>query len=155
MNGPIITTNGTNSASKLSAIISGILNVVFAIFIISFFSKKMDAVPTSIRADVLSKMTGWIIILTVLWCAMVVYTVYQLSICRSYVDVFEDRVVGRGICNVYQVLDFSIPRNQITNVTYMKHFVFISHAGSRYKIITDAKTAKIIFDYFNGGVTIE
>lgn len=136
MNAPLITTRDTNKASKLSAVISGILDVIFAIMFISFF-KDQD----------LEEVAGLIVLCVAVLGGLVIYTAYQFSICRSYVDVYEDRLEGKGIQNGYQLTDFTLSYDKITNVSCSGINVLIHTSGGNYKILTNAETSKKVYEY--------
>lgn len=149
MEKPILTTRETNKASKLSAIISGIIDVVFVIFVWNFFKSKMDALPAYMHDDFMKEMFGTIAVLAVMACLALIYTAYQFMICRSYVDVYEDRLVGRGIQNGYQLLDFDLSYDKITNITCSGIHLFIHTPGGKYKIVTNVQTAGEVFQFFH------
>lgn len=146
---PVISTNGTNKVSKLSAILSGIIDVVFIIFMWNFIKSQMDSLPQSMRDDFLQESVGLIVLLIVVAGAMAIYTVYQFAICKTYVDVYEDGMKGIGIQNGYQILAFNLNYAKITNVTYAGVHIIIHTSGGKYKIVSDAITAKKVFDYYN------
>lgn len=145
----LLTTRDTNKVSKISAIISGILDIVFVILAFAFFNNQQNSLPTSLRDDFVKESAGLIILVAVAFGAMIIYTAYQFVICRSYVDVYSDRVEGKGIQNVYQVIDFSLSYDKITNITCAGIYVHIHTAGGQYKILTNAETAKKVYEYYN------
>lgn len=149
MNNPILTTRQTNKTFKLSAVISGIADVVFVVLIWTFFKSRMDALPQYMHDDFLKEAAGAIVLLTILIGAAVIYTAYQFLICRSYVDVYEDRMRGMGIQDRFHLLDFDLSRDKITNVTSSGIYVFIHTPGGKYKIVTNAVTAQEVVRCFH------
>lgn len=149
MEQPIITTNGTNQASKLSAKLSALLPIIFAIAIFSFFRGQLEPYPKYVQEKILEDCAGLIIISAISFLALSMFVIYQFLITTSYVNVYADRMEGKGIQNVIQVVDFKLSYSQITSVTSMGNSVYINTPGGKYRILTDAKTAAEIFAYYN------
>lgn len=138
----LLTTKGTNTSSIVSACICALADIVFIIWLCVFFSDLSDYQ--------LKKMTGVLLVAILGATVMVLFTVRQFALCRSYVDVYEDRLEGRAIQNGFQIIEFRLRYDQITNITYMGVSVYIHISGGKYRIITNARTAKEIFELYSG-----
>ncbi len=147
MNTPILTTRDTNKISKVFAIISGILDIVLAAFVFSFFKKRIDSVPYYMQDAYTEEISGFIGFAAIAFIAAIFYSVYQFVICRSYVDVYENRLEGKGIQNVYQIVDFNLSYDNITSVTCRGPYLNIQTPGSKYKILTNVKTAQKVYSH--------
>ena len=66
----------------------------------------------------------------------------------TYVDVYEDKFVGKGIQNL-NLLDFNIKIEQISNISVQGFWIHIHTNSGVYKIMTDKKTATEVFNYYN------
>lgn len=147
MNTPILTTRDTNKISKVFAIISGILDILFAVFILNFFKKRIDAVPGYMRDDYTEAISGLIALVAIALAASLFYAAYQFVICRSYVDVYENRLEGKGIQNVYQIVDFNLSYDNITSVTCRGLYIHIQTPGGKFKILSNAETAQKVYSH--------
>lgn len=148
MNKPILTTEGTNKMMKISAIISATAAVAVAFFIFNFFQDQLGDLPSYAQELYLEKAAGLIILEVVLCGLLLIYAAYQWATCRSYVNVYEDRLEGKGIQNIYQIVDFSLSYDKIVNVTCMNMYVYIHTAAGKYKIVTNINTAKAVYNYY-------
>lgn len=153
MNKPVISTRGTNNFAKLAALIGFIFFALIFAIIFVIIIKRVDSYPSIFRDQILKRAAvptiAWVVI------SMLVLLFYALmyASCRAYVDVFEDRMEGKGIQNLYTVVDFKLDRTQIINVTYVRNQLYINAVAGKYKIITNSETAKRVFDYCNMGWT--
>lgn len=138
----LLTTKGTNTQSIVGACISALVDVVFIIWLCVFFSDLSDYQ--------LKKMTGVLIFEILIILAMSLFTVRQFGICQSYVDVYEDRMEGKAIQNGFQIREFRLRYDQISNITYRGLSVYIDTPGGKYRILTNARTAKEIFELYSG-----
>ena len=66
----------------------------------------------------------------------------------SYIDIYEDRVEGKGIQN-FNVLQFSVRYSEINNITTEGIFIHIHTTSGTYKIISNKETATEVFTYYN------
>ena len=151
MKQPLITTRDTNKTSRTGAIIGGVLDVLFAIFMICFIKGKADKVPSYLQDEFWEASAGLIIFCVIVLGCMVIYTVYQFSICNSYVDVYDDHMEGKGIQNIYQIVDFNLGYDKIVSVTCSGIYLSIQTSGGKFKILTNVETAKKVYDHYNGG----
>lgn len=151
MNKPLITTAGTNKMMKVSAFVYAIAAVLFAIFIYNFFSNQIASYPKYAQEIYLQEAAGLIIFEVIICGFMLIYAAYLWATCRSYVNVYEDRLEGKGIQNVYQIVDFSLSYDKITNVTCTSMYIYIHTPGGKYKIVSNVQTAKEVFNYYNTG----
>lgn len=137
----LLTTKGTNTQSIVMACVGAIIDVIFIIWMCSFFS--------DLPSYQLKKMTGLMIFEILVVLAMVLWTVRCFGVCQSYVDVYEDRMEGKAVQNLVQIREFRLRYDQITNITYRGLNVYIHTPGGKYMIITNAATAKEIFELYS------
>ena len=68
---------------------------------------------------------------------------------RTYVEVFEDHIEGVGFREGIRLMDFNLSIERITNVTYKGSDLYFHSSGEKYRVRTNARTAKEIFAHFN------
>lgn len=136
----IISTKGTANARKNVGIGCAIAMVLLGIVVVAFYCY-------------LSEHTRDKSILVILFCGLfalcdgIITAALHYINGTTYVDVYRDRIVGKGIRNL-NPQDFNMKNEQIGNVTVQGFWVHIHTNAGTYKVMTDKKTASEIFDYF-------
>ena len=64
----------------------------------------------------------------------------------TYVDVYDDRFVGKGIQDM-SVLGFNIKLEEINNVAIEGYWLHIQTSSGVYKVMTNNSTAEMVFNY--------
>ena len=68
----------------------------------------------------------------------------------TYVDVYKDRLVGKGIQN-FSSLDFNIKITELNNISVEKGFwLHINTTSGKYKVMTNKDTAAKVYNYYIG-----
>lgn len=139
MNQPILTTKGTNKAYLITNLLPNFFIIALGFFLIDkgeeMWWKAADYNYAALIAFAIALISTFI-------------DVYH-STC--FAEVYSDKIVGKGIQN-FQVVDFNFTYEQITNITYTGPKLYIEIVGSKYKIITNEKTSKEIFDYYTQNI---
>lgn len=142
MNRIVMTTKKTNLAFLVSSLISSLLFVGVGIYLMNLSDQTWGQNAATLQ-------TGAVTI----WIVTLVYTLVEISFATSYADVYEDRIVGKGIQQFF-VREFNLDYGQITDVSCTGGRLFISTPGGKYKIITNVAKAKEVFDYYNQAIKI-
>lgn len=140
MNRIVMTTKKTNLAFLVSSLISSLLFVGVGIYLMNLSDQTWGQNAATLQ-------TGAVTI----WIVTLVYTLVEISFATSYADVYEDRIVGKGIQQFF-VREFNLDYGQITDVSCTGGRLFISTPGGKYKIITNVAKAKEVFDYYNQAI---
>lgn len=141
MNGVILTTKGTTKSYRSRGIIGGVIMGVAGLFVLIIFFVFSSRVHDNRLVFFL------IIALFMLFDAFVTIAV-KCAYARSYVDIYGDRLVGKGIRGL-NVVDFNIQRSQVSNITAEGSTININTVSGAYKIITNKDTAQKVFYYYN------
>lgn len=140
MNNVIMTTKNTNTARRNTGIVSSVLTVLIGIFAIAFYCYASEYTYSDSIIFLLLLglfLIGDGIIMTAIHCING----------STYVDVYKDRFVGKGMQNLNS-LNFNVKIEEISNISVQGFWIHIHANGGIYKVMTDKKTATEIFNYY-------
>lgn len=141
MNNVIISTKNTNTKYKNTGIACAVLMCVLGFLVLCgyFFLSSHSSDDTLIVVLLLG--------IFLIGDGIITATLRYIN-ASSYVDIYQDRVIGKGIQN-FSPLDFNLKFEQIDNVSVEGIWVYIHTNSGNYKVMTDKKTATEIFNYYN------
>ena len=141
MNNVIISTKNTNTKYKNTGIVCAALTGAIGFLILCgyFFLSSHSSDDTLIVVLLLG--------LFLIGDGIITATLRYIN-ASSYVDIYKDRVIGKGIQN-FSPLDFNLKFEQIGNISVEGIWVHIHTNSGGYKVMTDKKTATEIFNYYN------
>ena len=139
----VMSTKKTAAAYKNIMIVLSIISMILGILSIAFYSVAIER--TSNKGVII------LLILAVFFIVEGIITFVKNYISGlTYVDVYKDRFIGRGIQNL-SVLNFNIKNEEINNISIAKGFwLHIQTNSGTYKVMTNDKTAAKIFNYYIG-----
>ncbi|MDD7653018.1 MAG: hypothetical protein SOY32_05320 [Candidatus Faecousia sp.] len=140
MNRIVMTTKKTNIAFLASSLISSLLFFGLGIYLMNLSDRAWGQNATTLKTAAVT-----------LWIVALVHILVDISFATSYADVYEDRIVGKGIQQLF-VREFNLDYGQITDISCTGGRLYISTPGGKYKIITNAAKAKEVFDYYNHAI---
>ena len=140
MDNVIISTKNTNTKYKNMGIICAVLICLVGILIICgcFF---LDS-PSSVGSLPVLLLPGLFLL-----CGGIITAVLSRINASSYVDIYSDRLVGRGIRN-FSPLDFNLKSAQVTGISVGGIRIHIHTAAGTYKVMTNKETAAKIAEYY-------
>lgn len=147
MDKPILTTKGTSKKTKTWRILSMTLSPVFMLLILFIWLNSYPDYARDMIMDEYGYTIGIIIAIVIAFDLL--WGLVQVAQCESYVDVYEDRMEGKGILKVIQMWPFKLDHSKIVGVACSANFLYINTQNGKYTILTDAQTAKEITEYFN------
>ena len=140
MNNTIITTKGTATARKKAGITLSILMILVGILVFAFY----------IYASEHTRDDSVILILFMALFLMgdgIVMTAIHYLNGSTYVEILEDRFVGKGLQN-FNLQDFNIKLEQISNVTVEGIWIHIHTNIGNYKVMSNKDVASKVFNYY-------
>lgn len=140
MNDVIISTKNTNTKYKNTGIVCAVLMCVLGFLILCgyFFLRSHSSDDTLIAVLLLG--------LFFIGDGIITATLRYIN-ASSYVDIYSDRLVGKGIQN-FSPLDFNLKFEQIGNISVEGIWIHIHTNSGTYKVMTDKNTATEIFNYY-------
>lgn len=140
MDNVIISTKNTNTKYKNTGIASAVLICLVGILIVCgcFF---LDSHSSG------GSLTVLLLLGLFLFCDGIITAVLRFINASSYVDIYSDRLVGRGIRN-FSPLDFNLKSVQVTGISVVGIRIHIHTAAGTYKIMTNKETAAKIAEYY-------
>lgn len=141
MNNIVYTTKKTNVAYLIAGIVESLVYAGIGIYCLQLkedmlSSWQFDYANTLGIASVFSFISAFINLL------------YKLMSSSTFADIYCDKIVGKGLRQLIAT-DFDLSFQQITDISYTGRFLNINTAAGKYKIVTNAKRAKEIFDHYN------
>lgn len=149
MNKAIISTKGTTKALAISALVTFGMGLAFFIGALFFVVSKINSYPSYILDRVGGKLFGIVAVFGVLLIVDMLIAAAPLLRSKTYVDVFEDHLEGMGMQQGLKLINFKLSNDKIVNVTCNGVDIYIHTNGEKYRVTTDVKTAKEIFDHYN------
>ncbi len=141
MNDVIISTKNTNTKYKNTGIVCAvIIGVIGFLILCGYFFLSSHSSDDTLIVVLLGG-------LFFIGDGIITATLRYIN-ASSYVDIYKDRVIGKGIQN-FSALDFNLKFEQIGNISVEGIWVHIHTNSGNYKIMTDKKTATEIFNYYN------
>lgn len=140
MDNVIISTKNTNTKYKNTGIARAVLIYLVGILIVCgcFF---LDSHSSG------GSLTVPLLLGLFLFCDGIITAVLRFINASSYVDIYSDRLVGRGIRN-FSPLDFNLKSVQVTGISVVGIRIHIHTAAGTYKIMTNKETAAKIAEYY-------
>ena len=136
----IMSTKNTNTARKNAGIVTSVLTAISGIFVIAFYVYANER--TYSDSVVFLLLLG----LFLIGDGIVMAAINCIN-GSTYVDVYKDRIVGKGIQNM-NVQNFNIRIEQVNNITVEGFWIHIHTNIGSYKVMTDKNTATDIFNYY-------
>ena len=149
MDKAIISSKGSTKALAVSALVSLGVGLVIFIGILGFVVNKINSYPSYMLGWVSGKLYGIVLMLGVLLVVDILLAAVPLLRSKTYVEVFEDHMEGMGMQQWLKLMNFKLSNDKITNVTCNGLDIYIYTNGGKYRVTTDVKTAKAVFDYYN------
>lgn len=140
MSNIVMSTKRTNTARKNAGIVSAALTTLIGIFVIAFYCYASE--HTYSDSVVFLLLVG----LFLLGDGIVMITMNCIN-GSTYVDIYEDRIVGKGIQNL-NPQNFNVKMEQVSNISVQGFWLHIHTNSGIYKVMTDKKTATAIFNYY-------
>lgn len=136
----IISTKNTNTKYKNTGITRAVLICLVGILIVCgcFF---LDSHSSG------GSLTMLLLLGLFLFCDGIITAVLRFINASSYVDIYSDRLVGRGIRN-FSPLDFNLKSVQVTGISVVGIRIHIHTAAGTYKIMTNKEIAAKIAEYY-------
>ena len=144
----ILTTKGTNWMQLIFYLLSCIIIISMPIAYHLELNDSLSHYSDYARELFWEEKGGNVLLVYAIFFIPDIFIILELLNCRAYVNVYEDRMEGRGIQGFYHIMDFNLKYDKIVNVSREKACLFIHTSNGKYKIYTDFKTGKQIFDYF-------
>ena len=140
MDNVIISTKNTNTKYKNTGIARAVLICLVGILILCgcFF---LDSHSSG------GSLTVLLLLGLFLFCDGIITAILRFINASSYVDIYSDRLVGRGIRN-FSPLDFNLKSVQVTGISVVGIRIHIHTAAGTYKIMTNKETAAKIAEYY-------
>lgn len=149
MDKAIISTKGTTKALVMSGLVSLGTGLVIFIGILCFVVNKINSYPSYVMNRVSGKLFGVVAILGVLLIVDMLIAAVPILKSKTYVEVFENHMEGMGMQQGLKLMNFKLSNEKITNVTCNGMDIYIHTNGGKYRVTSDVKTAKEVFDYYN------
>lgn len=137
MNRIVMTTKKTNIVFLVISLLTSLAFVFLGVFLMDLSDQTWGQNAATLKTTAI-----------IAWVMSLIYLLVDISFATSYADVYEDRIVGKGIQQLV-VRDFNLDYGQITDISCTGRNLYISTPGGKYKIITNAPKAKEVFDYYN------
>lgn len=142
MNGEIISTRNTNTKYKNTGIICAILMSVLGLAIIGGYCYLSEHSSDDSLI--------WVLLFGLfLFADGIITTTFRNINASSYVDIYQDRFIGKGIQNL-SPLNFNLRIEDIINVSTEGIWLHIHTNSGKYKVMTNESTAMRIFNYYHG-----
>lgn len=159
MNNPILTTRKTSNGKFIKDRIGIVIGIVVGFFISRYFfnmaEKAEELWRFSDARDIRSAGVSLIIAIIVISALEFVYYYMQF---QTYADVYQDRIVGKGMEKIVMQSSFDLRFDQIVDISQNNGFLnvgsgksvflVIKTAGGSYQISTTSDRAKEIMEFY-------
>lgn len=140
MDNPIITTKGTTKSYRIMSLFGGGTLIFLGYRFISYSQEVWG-----------KRSSQAFFIGLLLWFFALLLAFVVATKATSYVDVFADKIIGKGIQKTSggsKVVDFNLSYEEIVSITCDVSNLYVVTAHEKFQIITNADKAKEIFDYY-------
>lgn len=140
MNNMVMSTKNTTATRRNTGIVAAVVTIVMGILVVAFYIYANE--HTSSDGVILCLLLGLFLI-----CDGIIMTAIHCINGSTYVDVYKDRFIGKGIQNL-NALNFNIKLEEINNISVEGFWLHIQTSSGTYKVMTDKDTATKIFNYY-------
>lgn len=158
MNHTIFTTRNTSKGRFVQNMIGVAISTIFLYWCAMRMAKTADELERLWRfSEAESVGTSAIMLIVVATVSAVLETLYHMMHFKSHADVYQDRIVGKGIQKI-ALQDFDLRLDQIVDISQTKGFLnvgkdkntflVINTASGGYKISTTVDCASQIMEFY-------
>lgn len=140
MNNMVMSTRKTTNSRRNTGIVLAILVTLIGAFIVAFYIYAKE--HTNDDNAIFLLLLGLFLVGDGM--IMVVKNCVNAS---TYVDIYKDRFVGKGIQNL-GALGFNIKTEEVNNISIEGFWLHIHTSSGAYKVMTDKNTAQKVFNYY-------